>query len=159
VTNRNRKRPGGRKQDRRRDRRRGSTVEVPKELTPEIPETTNEADDPSQFLNPARDRMLLFSFMKYAIGIQNRDNHMGPTHSPDLPIQHKAMLPEEHPLEPETEIGAACFEPHTALLLQDPWNHDTYDPGKALSRPIGAIGYGNIVLAEKQGPDGQSKFF
>jgi len=130
-----------------------------KELTPEISETTNEADEPSQFLNPARDRILLFSFMKYAIGIQNRDNHMGLTHSPDLPIQHKAMLPEEHPLEPESEIGAACFEPHTALLLQDPLNHDTYDPGKALSRPIGEIGYGNIVLAEKQGTDGRSKVF
>ena len=97
--------------------------------------------------------------MKYAIGIQNRDNHMGPTHSPDLPIQHIVILPEKHPLEPEAEMGADCFEPHTALLLQDPLNHDTYDPGKALSRPIGAIGYGNIVLAEKQGMDGRSKFF
>jgi len=103
--------------------------------------------------------MLLFSFMKYAIGIQNRENHTGPIHSPELPTQHKATLPEEQPLEPESEIGAACIEPHTALLLQDPLNHDTYDPRKTLSRPIGAMSYGNKVLAEKQGPDGRSQFF
>ena len=76
VIKRNRKRPGGRKQDRRRNKRRGSTVVDLKEITPEIPEMTNEAVEPSQFPNPARNRMLLFSFMKYAIGIQNRDNHM-----------------------------------------------------------------------------------
>jgi len=140
VIKRNRKRPGGRKQDRRRNKRRGSTVVDLKEITPEIPEMTNEAVEPSQFPNPARNRMLLFSFMKYAIGIQNRDNHMGPTHSPDLPIQHIVILPEKHPQKPESEIGAACFGPHTALLLQDPLNHDTYDPGKALSRPIGETG-------------------
>jgi len=159
LIKRKRKRPRGRKQERRRDKRHGSTVVDPKEITLEIPETTNEAAEPSQFPNPARDKMLLFSFMKYAIRIQNRDNHIGPTHSPDLPIQHKVRLLGKHPLKPVSEIGAACFRPHTALLLQDPLNHDTYDPGKALSRPIGEIGYGNIVLAEKQGMDGRSKFF
>ena len=75
--------------------------------------------------------------------------------SSELPTQLKASPPEE----PGTKIGAACFGPHTALLMQDPLNQDTYDSGKALSRPIGEIGYGNIVLAEKQGMDGRSKFF
>ena len=78
LTNRNRKHPGGRKKDRQRDRRRGSPVAVLKESTPESPERTNEGADPFQPLNPARDRMLLFSFMKYAIGIQNRETHTGP---------------------------------------------------------------------------------
>jgi len=159
LTNRDRKRPGGRKKDRRRDRRRGSPVEVLKELNPEIPEKTNEGDDPTQTLNPARDRMLLFSFIKYAIGIQNRETHTGTIYSSELPTQHIATLPEEHPVELGTEIGAACFESHTALLLQDPLNHDTYDPGETLSRPIGSLRYGDTVLAEKHGPDGRSKFF
>jgi len=155
LTSRERKRPGGRKKDRRRDRRHGSPVEAPKEFNPEIPEKTNEGDDPTQPLNPARDRMLLFPFIKYAVGIQNREIHTGPIHSSELPAQHIATLPEE----PGTEIGAACFEPHTALLLQDPLNHDTYDPGETLSRPIRSLRYEDTVLAEKQGPDGRSKFF
>jgi len=62
-------------------------------------------------------------------------------------------------VEPETEIGAACFEPSTALLLQNPLNHDTYDPGKALSRPIGSLKHGDTVLAEKHGSDGRGTFF
>jgi len=154
LTSRERKRLGGRKKDRRRNRRRGSPVEILKEFNPAIPDKTNEGDDPTQPLNPARDRMLLFSFIKYAIGIQNKETHMGPFHSSKLP-NHIGMLPEELGME----IGAACFEPHTALLLQDPLNHDTYDPGETLSRPIGSLRYGDTVLAEEHLPDGRSKFF
>jgi len=131
LTSRERKRPGGRKKDRRRDRRRGPPAEVLKESNPAIPDKTNKGDDPTQPLNPARDR------------------------SSKLTTQLKASLPEDL----GTEIGAACFEPHTALLLQDPLNHDTYDPGETLSRPIASLRYGDTVLAEKQGPDGRSKFF
>jgi len=131
LTSRERKRPGSRKKDRRRDRRRRPNVEVLKEFNPETPEETNKGDEPTQPLNPARNG------------------------SSEPPTQHKATLPEE----PGTEIRAACFEPHTALLLQDPLNHNTYDPGETLSRPIGSMSYGNTVLAEKQGPDGRSKIF
>jgi len=120
VLKRNRKRPSGRKQERKRDKRRGFTIEDLKENTLETPETTTEAVEPSQFPNPARDKMLLFSFMQYAIGIQNRDIHVGPTHSPDLPIQREVLLPDKHPQEPESAIGAACLGPHTALLVQNP---------------------------------------
>ena len=94
LTSRDRKRPPGRKKDRRRDRRRGSPAEVLKEPNPEITEKTNEGDDPIQTLNPARDRMLLFSFIQYAIGIQNRETHTGPIYSSELPTQHTATLPE-----------------------------------------------------------------
>jgi len=59
--------------------------------------------------------------------------------SPELPTQQKGSPPEEQ----GTEIGAACFGPRTALLVQNPLNQATYDPGKALSRPIGEIGYGS----------------
>ena len=64
-----------------------------------------------------------------------------------------AMLPKEQPAELETEIGAACLGPNTALLLQDPLNHSTYDPRKTLSRSIGSLRQGDTVLAEKYGPD------
>jgi len=112
--------------------------------------------------------MLLFSFIKYAVGIINKEIHRGLIHKTNLfgdassepPTQHMATLPREHPVEPATGIGAACFEPNTALLLQDPLNHDdTYDPGETLSRPIGSLKYGDTVLAEKHGPDGRSNFF
>jgi len=131
LTSIERKRPGGRKKDRRRDRGRRSNVEVPKGFNSETPEKTHKGDELTQPLNPTRNR------------------------SSELPIQLKASLPEE----PGTEIGAACFGPHTALLLQDPLNHDTYDSGKALSQPIGEIEHGDIILAEKKGTDGRSKFF
>ena len=161
LTSRERKRPGGRKKDRRRDRRRGFPAEVLKELNSETAERTNKVDDPIQTLNPARDRMLLFSFIKYAVGIKNRETHTGVIHktnhfgdaSSESPTQYKATLPREHPVEPATGIGAACFEPNTALLLQDPLNHDTYDPGKTLSRSIGSLKHRDSVLAEKHGPD------
>ena len=53
------------------------------------------------------------------------------------------------------QFWAVCFEPNTALLLQDPLNHATYDPGKTLSRSIESLNYGDTVLAEKHGPDGR----
>jgi len=159
VVKRNRKRLRGRKQERKRTKCRGFTIVDLEDNTPETPETTTEAVEPSQFPNPARDKMLLFSFMKYAIGTQNRDIRVGPTHSPDLPVNHEVLLPEKHPQEPALAIGAACFGPHTALLIQDPLNQGMYDPGKALSRPIGDVCCDSIVLVEKQGLDGLSKFF
>jgi len=88
-------------------------------------------DEPVPPLNPARNR------------------------SPELPIQQKGS-PQE---EPGKESGAACFGPRTALLVQNPLNQAAYDSGKVLSRPIGEIGYGNMVLAEKQGMDGGCTFF
>ena len=48
LTSKERKRPGGREKDRRRDRRLGSPAEVLKKLNPEIAERTNEVDDPIQ---------------------------------------------------------------------------------------------------------------
>jgi len=69
-----------------------------------------------------------------------------------------AMLPREYPVELAIEFWAACFEPNTALLLQDPLNHDTYDPGKTLSRSIGSLKHRDSVLAEKHGPDGRGNF-
>jgi len=48
LTSRERKRPGGRKKDGRRDRRRGSNVEVPKGFNPETPKKTNKGDKPTQ---------------------------------------------------------------------------------------------------------------
>jgi hypothetical protein len=98
--------------------------------------------------------MIFFSFIKYAVGKKNRETQTGPIQninhignaSSEPPTQHKGITSREHPAEPETEIGAACFEPSTALLLQDPLNHDTYDPGQALSRPIGSLKFADTVL-------------
>jgi len=111
--------------------------------------------------------MLLFSFIKYAVGFQNKGTTTEPIHKtnhfeearPEPPAQRMAMLPRELPEELGTEIGAACFEPNTSLLLQNPLNHATYDPGKTLSRSVGSLKYGDTVLAEKHGPDGQGNFF
>ena len=110
AAKRNRKRPRGRKQERKRAKRRELTIVDLEENTPETLETTTEAAEPSQFPNPTRDKMLLFSFIKYAIGIQNRDIRVGPTHSPDLPIHHVAPLPEKHPQEPALATGAVALD-------------------------------------------------
>jgi len=75
--------------------------------------------------------------------------------SPDLPTQQKDSSPEET----GTETGAACFGPKTVLLVQNPMNQATYDSGKLLTRPMDTIGYGSMVLAEKQDRDGRSIFF
>jgi len=69
------------------------------------------------------------------------------------------MLPRELPAELETEVGAACFGPNTALLIQNPLNLATHVPVETLTRPIGWLKQGDTVLAEKHGPDGQGKFF
>jgi len=123
LTSRERKGPGGRNNGKRRDRSRGIPVEGPKELNPETAERTNEEYDPIQTLNADHDKMILFSFIKYAVGKNNRETQTGPIHntshigdaSSEPPTQHKATTSKEHPVEPETEIGAACFEPSTAL--------------------------------------------
>jgi len=81
LTSRERKRPGRRKKDRRRDRRRGTPADGPKALNPETAERTNEEDDPIQTLNLDRDRMLLFSFIQYAVGIKNRETYTGLIHN------------------------------------------------------------------------------
>jgi len=132
LTSNERKHPGGRGKDRRRDRRRGSPAEALKDFNPEIAERTNEAEDPIQTDGDA---------------------------SCEPPTQHVAILPREHPVELGTEIGAACLESNTALLLQDPLNHSTYDPSKTLTSSIGSLRQGDTVLAEKHGPDGRGNFF
>ena len=140
----------------------------PKALNPETAERINKEDVPIQTLNVDRDKMILFSFIKHAVlGRRNRETQPGPTHNlnhhigdtgPEPPTQHKPTTSREHTEEPETEIGSVCFEPSTALLLQDPLNQDTYDPGQALSRPIGSLQYGDTFLAERHGSDGQGTF-
>jgi len=112
-----------------------------------------------------RDKMILFSFIKHVIlGKMNKETQNGPTQHTgkvglEPPTPHKDTTSREHPAEPETEIGAACFEPGTALLLQNPLNQDTYDPDQALSRPIGSMKYGDTALAERHGSYGQCTYF
>jgi len=103
LTRRERKRPGGRKKDRRRDQRLGTPTEGPKELNPETAERTNEEDDPIQTLNVDRDKIILFSFIKYAVGKKNRETQTGLISS-EPPTQHMATIPNEHPVEPDTDI-------------------------------------------------------
>jgi hypothetical protein len=112
--------------------------------------------------------MILFSFIRHVVlRKMNKEIQNGPTHNinqhmgeewPEPPTQHRGTTSREHPAEPETEIGAACFEPGTALLLQNPLNQDTYDPDQALSRPIGSMKYGDTVLAERHGSNGRGTF-
>jgi len=73
------------------------------------------------------------------------------------PREHVAGLDAE--TRHLTKIGVACFEPGTALLLQNPLNHDTYDPDQALSRPIGQMKFRDTVLAERLGSRGQDNVF
>ena len=136
------------------------------ELNPETASRRNEDDDSIPSLND-RERMLLFSFVKYTVGKKTQEtrlgstyntNHIGSVSSEPL-TQYMTTVPREDPVEMETEIGTACFEPSTALLLQDPLNQDTYDPCQALSRPIGSMTYGNTVLAERHGSDGRGPCF
>jgi len=70
------------------------------------------------------------------MGFTHQTNHSG-DENPELSTQHMATFPREHPVEPETEIGAACFEPSTALFLQDPLNQDTHDPARHYLAPLG----------------------
>jgi len=166
LTSRERKRPEERAKDSRRDRRRGTPEEGPKEVNFEIVERINEEDDSIPSLND-NDRMLLFSFIKDTVGENHEETQLGATHNTnhignarsEPPTQHMTTFPREDHMESETEIGAACFEPSTALLLQDPLNQDTYDPGQALSRPIGSMAYADTVLAERNGFDGRGACF
>ena len=52
------------------------------------------------------------------------------------PSRQDGLDPRDHAGEGGTQTGSACFEPDTALLLQNPLDHDTYDPDQELSRPI-----------------------
>ena len=79
LTSRERKRPGGRNKGRRRDRSRGIPAEGPKELNPETAERTNKEDDPIQTLNVDRDKMILFSFIKYAVGKKTERPRLDPS--------------------------------------------------------------------------------
>jgi len=97
LTSRERKRPRGRKRDRRQEHGWTSNVVTPKEPNPETPEKTKVGEEPSQPLNPACYR------------------------SPNLPTQQIDPSPEE----PGTETGPACFGPQTLLLVQNPMNQAT----------------------------------
>jgi len=81
--------------------------------------------------------------------------------SPAILPQNRGPGQERHVAEtsaktnPPTQTGAACFEPNTALLLQSPLNHGTYDADQSLSRPIDQMKFGDTVLAERRGPNGR----
>ena len=136
------------------------------EVNPETAVKRNEDDDSIPSLTD-REKMLLFSFIKYTVGEKTQETRLGFTQnanrigsaSSEPSTQYISTVPREDPGESETEIGAACFEPSTTLLLQDPLNQDTYDPGQALSRPIGSMTYGDTVLAERHGTDGRGPCF
>ena len=136
------------------------------EVNPETAVERNEDDDSIPSLT-ARERMLLFSYVKHTVGKKPQETRLGFTHntnyigsvSSEPSTQYMTTDPREEPGESETEIGAACFEPSTTLLLQDPLKQDTYDPGQALSRPIGTMTYGDTVLAERHGTDGRGPCF
>jgi hypothetical protein len=131
LTSRERKRPGSRERDRRREQGRTPNVVAPKEPNPETSEKIIGGEEPSQPLNLACYR------------------------KPDLPTQQIDPSPEE----PGTENGAACFGPQTLLLVQNPMNQSTYDSRTSLTRPIERIGQGSMVLAEKQDSKGRSILF
>ena len=136
------------------------------EVNPETAVERNEDDDSIPSLT-YREIMLLFSFIKYTVGKKTQETRLGFTHnanhirsaSSKPSTQYMTTAPREEPGESETETGAACLEPSMTLLLQDPLNQDTYDPGQALSHPIGSMTYGDTVLAERHGTDGRGPFF
>jgi len=88
-----------------------------------------------------RVKIILFSFTKYVASLKTKKwIHHGSTHGihqhtgEDLtlpPTQQGRVEPQEHvaglgaKTRHLTKIGAACFEPGTAFLLQNPPNHDT----------------------------------
>jgi len=61
------------------------------------------------------------------------------------------MLPRTPLAELQTENGAACFGPNTALLIQDPLDWTAHAPVETLTLPIGSLKYGDTVLAENHG--------
>jgi len=61
------------------------------------------------------------------------------------------MLPRTTLAELQTENGAACFGPNTALLIQDPLDWTAHAPVETLTLPIGSLKYGDTVLAENHG--------
>ena len=71
------------------------------------------------------------------------------------PSRHEGFDTRDHAAEWGIQTGPACFEPDTALLLQNPLDQDTYDPDQALSRPIGQMKCGGTILAERRGVGGQ----
>jgi len=131
FTSRDRKRPGSRKRDRRREQERKSNVVALKEPNPETPERIIGREEPSQPLNPA-------DYKK--------------------PVPPSQQI-DPFPAEPGTATGAACFGPQMLLLVQNPMNPSTYDSRTPLTRPIEKIGQGCMVLAEKQDSIGRSIFF
>jgi len=114
-------------------------------------------------------KMIIFSFIKYVASLKTKKRtHYRSTHGiyqhtgeewTEPPTQQDSTEPREHVAELGTKIGAACFEPSTALHLQNPLNHDTYDPDQALFRPIGQMKFGDTVLAERLGSRGQGNVF
>jgi len=120
-TSKARKRQGGRKRNRRRNRRDRPSDEASVELNPTTTERSQQADDPTQ---------------------------TGSDAIPLFPHQYIGMVPKTPLVELETENGAACFGPNTALLIQDPLNWTTHAPVETLTRPIGSLKYGDTVLAD-----------
>ena len=168
LTSRKAKRSAGRRKERRGDRSRGRPAEDLGEPRPEIVDRDKTENEPVHISKVDRVKMIIFSFTKYvAFRKMNEGTHYGPTHNThqhageewtEPPTQYDGTESRDHVVELGSETGAACFEPGTALLLQNPLDQDTYDPDQALSRPIGSMKYGDTVLAERQGSRGRGTF-
>jgi len=130
LTSKARKCQGGRNRNRRRNRR-GRQSGAAKELYPTTTERAQGGDEPTQTGSDAI----------------------------PLPLLQGSVMLRELPVELEMEAGAACFGPHTALLIQDPLNFATHAPVETFTRPIGWLKQGDTVLAEKHGPERRGKFF
>jgi len=110
--------------------------------------------------------MLMFSFINYAASLwtkrilHEQDTHQNvETEGGTTPPLHDSTDTRDHAAEWGVQAGAACFEPDTALLLQNPLDQDTYNPDQALSRPIDQMKCGDTILAERLGVRGQGSFF
>jgi len=125
--------------------------------------------DPGHSSEVHRVKMVMFSLIKYAASLRTEKRiyheHTRVTHQNvgadgiAFPSQHDSTKSRDHAAECGAQTGAACFEPGTALLLQNPLDQDTSDPDQALSRPIDQMKYRDTILAERLGSRGQGSVF
>jgi len=124
------KRPGRRRKGRRGDQIRGGPAEDLGEPSPEITDRDKTETEPVHVPKADRVKMIVFSLLNYVASLKTKklthNTHQYAEKEWTEPqTQHKSTESRNQVAEPGFTIGAACFEPGTALLLQNPLDQDT----------------------------------
>jgi len=126
---------------------------------PKTTDSDKTATAPVHVSKIDRVKMIIFSFIKYVTSLTTKKGiyyeHTHDAHQNvgedgiEPPFQHDSTESRDHPAEWEFKTGAACFEPSTALLLQNPMDQETYDPDQALSRSVDQMKYRDTTTSPK----------